>query len=166
MTHTGRIPWWTALSARSPSSRSTESSPASTCDANGTDLRRRPSANPTRNPSPRSRTSYRRTSTGAERSSTCPWSLAGTPFQQRVWAALRDIPYGETITYGQLADRIGQPTAARAVGLANGKNPIGIIVPCHRVVGSTGRLTGYGGGLATKQHLLSFERGATEASLF
>ncbi|HUR01881.1 MAG TPA: methylated-DNA--[protein]-cysteine S-methyltransferase [Nonomuraea sp.] len=95
-----------------------------------------------------------------------PMVFAGTPFQQRVWAALRDIPYGETITYGQLADRIGQPTAARAVGLANGKNPIGIIVPCHRVVGSTGHLTGYGGGLATKQHLLSFERGAIRTSLF
>ncbi|WP_433516989.1 methylated-DNA--[protein]-cysteine S-methyltransferase [Nonomuraea sp. CA-143628] len=95
-----------------------------------------------------------------------PMVFAGTPFQQRVWTALRDIPYGETITYGQLAERIGQPTAARAVGLANGKNPIGIIVPCHRVVGSTGSLTGYGGGLATKQHLLSFERGAIGASLF
>ena len=95
-----------------------------------------------------------------------PMVFAGTPFQQRVWTALRDIPYGETITYGQLADRIGQPTAARAVGLANGKNPIGIIVPCHRVVGSTGGLTGYGGGLATKQHLLSFEKGAIGASLF
>ncbi|MEU4225859.1 methylated-DNA--[protein]-cysteine S-methyltransferase [Nonomuraea sp. NPDC026600] len=95
-----------------------------------------------------------------------PMVFAGTPFQQRVWSALRDIPYGETITYGQLADRIGQPTAARAVGLANGKNPIGIIVPCHRVIGSTGDLTGYGGGLATKQHLLSFERGAIGAALF
>jgi methylated-DNA-[protein]-cysteine S-methyltransferase len=95
-----------------------------------------------------------------------PMVFAGTPFQQRVWTALRDIPYGETITYGQLADRIGQPTAARAVGLANGKNPIGIIVPCHRVVGSTGHLTGYGGGLPTKQHLLDFERGVSGASLF
>jgi methylated-DNA-[protein]-cysteine S-methyltransferase len=95
-----------------------------------------------------------------------PMALSGTPFQQRVWAALRDIPYGETISYGQLADRIGQPTAARAVGLANGKNPIGIIVPCHRVVGSTGDLTGYGGGLPTKQHLLAFERGISGAPLF
>ncbi|MEU7859777.1 methylated-DNA--[protein]-cysteine S-methyltransferase [Nonomuraea sp. NPDC049141] len=95
-----------------------------------------------------------------------PMVFAGTPFQQRVWAALRDIPYGETITYGELADRIGQPTAARAVGLANGKNPIGIIVPCHRVIGSTGNLTGYGGGLATKQYLLGFEEGVSGASLF
>ncbi|MEV6862114.1 methylated-DNA--[protein]-cysteine S-methyltransferase [Streptosporangium subroseum] len=95
-----------------------------------------------------------------------PMVLTGTPFQQRVWAALRDIPYGETITYGQLADRIGQPTAARAVGLANGKNPIGVIVPCHRVVGSTGGLTGYGGGLVTKRYLLDFERGVGGTSLF
>jgi O-6-methylguanine DNA methyltransferase len=72
-------------------------------------------------------------------------------------ATLRDIPYGETITYGQLADRIGQPSAARAVGLANGKNPIGVIVSCHRVVGSTGNLTGYGDGLATERYLLDFE---------
>jgi methylated-DNA-[protein]-cysteine S-methyltransferase len=95
-----------------------------------------------------------------------PLVLAGTPFQRRVWAALREIPYGETITYGQLADRIGQPSAARAVGLANGKNPIGVIVPCHRVVGSTGNLTGYGGGLATKRYLLDFERGVGGTSLF
>ncbi|MFF3671348.1 methylated-DNA--[protein]-cysteine S-methyltransferase [Microtetraspora malaysiensis] len=94
-----------------------------------------------------------------------PMLLAGTPFQQRVWSALRDIPYGETITYGQLAERIGQPTAARAVGLANGKNPIGIIVPCHRVVGSTGHLTGYGGGLETKRFLLAFEQGVSGSSL-
>jgi methylated-DNA-[protein]-cysteine S-methyltransferase len=87
-----------------------------------------------------------------------PLSLAGTPFQRRVWAALQDIPYAETISYGQLADRIGQPTAARAVGLANGRNPIGIIVPCHRVVGADGGLTGYGGGIERKEHLLEFER--------
>jgi methylated-DNA-[protein]-cysteine S-methyltransferase len=90
-----------------------------------------------------------------------PMVFAGTAFQKRVWSALQDIPYGETISYGQLADRIGQPTAARAVGLANGKNPIGIIVPCHRVVGSTGDLTGYGGGLPTKQRLLALERGVS-----
>jgi len=86
-----------------------------------------------------------------------PLHLDGTPFQRRVWDALRRIPYGETWTYGQLADRIGQPTASRAVGLANGKNPVGIIVPCHRVVGSTGSLTGYGGGLDRKRRLLDFE---------
>jgi methylated-DNA-[protein]-cysteine S-methyltransferase len=95
-----------------------------------------------------------------------PLTLAGTPFQQRVWAALQDIPYGETISYGRLADRIGQPTASRAVGLANGKNPIGIIVPCHRVVGSTGDLTGYGGGLERKRHLLAFERRIGGHALF
>jgi methylated-DNA-[protein]-cysteine S-methyltransferase len=87
-----------------------------------------------------------------------PLTLVGTPFQRRVWAALQDVPYGATVTYGQLADRIRQPTAARAVGLANGKNPIGIIVPCHRIIGSTGNLTGYGGGLATKEYLLAHER--------
>lgn len=87
-----------------------------------------------------------------------PLALAGTPFQQRVWASLREIPYGETITYGQLADRVGRPAAARAVGLANGRNPIGVIVPCHRVVGADGGLTGYGGGLERKQYLLALER--------
>jgi methylated-DNA-[protein]-cysteine S-methyltransferase len=87
-----------------------------------------------------------------------PITLAGTEFQRRVWAALCEIPYGETISYGELANRLGRPTASRAVGLANGKNPIGIIVPCHRVVGSTGDLTGYGGGLTRKQFLLDFER--------
>ncbi|MFD7506402.1 methylated-DNA--[protein]-cysteine S-methyltransferase [Streptomyces sp. NPDC059850] len=87
-----------------------------------------------------------------------PLHLDGTPFQRLVWEELCRIPYGETWTYGQLADRIGRPTASRAVGLANGKNPVGIIVPCHRVVGSTGSLTGYGGGLDRKRRLLDFER--------
>jgi len=90
-----------------------------------------------------------------------PVSLSGTEFQRTVWAALRDIPYGETVSYGELAARIGRPAAARAVGLANGKNPISIIVPCHRVVGSTGDLTGYGGGLNRKQYLLDFEQRST-----
>ncbi|MGH3825392.1 MAG: methylated-DNA--[protein]-cysteine S-methyltransferase [Pseudonocardiaceae bacterium] len=89
-----------------------------------------------------------------------PLRFAGTPFQRTVWAALREIPYGETVSYGQLAEWIGRPAAARAVGLANGRNPIGIIVPCHRVVGATGDLTGYGGGLERKQYLLEFERHA------
>ena len=89
-----------------------------------------------------------------------PLAFAGTPFQQLVWAELRKIPYGTTISYGELADRLGNPTASRAVGLANGKNPIGIIVPCHRVVGSDGSLTGYGGGLECKRYLLDFEQGA------
>jgi len=88
-----------------------------------------------------------------------PLALLGTDFQRRVWQELRTIPYGETTSYGELAERLGRPTAARAVGLANGKNPISIIVPCHRVVGSTGSLTGYGGGLPRKRYLLDFENG-------
>jgi methylated-DNA-[protein]-cysteine S-methyltransferase len=87
-----------------------------------------------------------------------PITLAGTPFQRTVWAALREIPYGKTVSYRQLAERIGRRSAARAVGHAGGRNPIGIIVPCHRVVGATGDLTGYGGGLERKRHLLDFER--------
>lgn len=87
-----------------------------------------------------------------------PLAMDGTAFQQRVWEALRDIPYGETISYGQLADRIGQPSASRAVGLANGRNPIGIIVPCHRVIGANGSLTGYGGGIERKRYLLAHEQ--------
>lgn len=86
--------------------------------------------------------------------------LNGAPFQRAVWDQLRRIPYGETRTYGQLAAALGNATASRAVGLANGRNPIGIIVPCHRVIGASGGLTGYGGGLERKQRLLDFERGA------
>ncbi|MFD9433879.1 methylated-DNA--[protein]-cysteine S-methyltransferase [Streptomyces sp. NPDC060002] len=86
--------------------------------------------------------------------------LHGTPFQRSVWAELRKIPYGETRTYGELAEALGNPAASRAVGLANGKNPIGIIVPCHRVIGAGGGLTGYGGGLERKRRLLDFEGGA------
>lgn len=81
----------------------------------------------------------------------------GTAFQQRVWKALCEIPYGQTISYGELARRIGQPTASRAVGLANGQNPISIIVPCHRVIGANGALTGYGGGIERKRWLLGHE---------
>lgn len=88
-----------------------------------------------------------------------PLSLSGTQFQRAVWAGLREIPYGITLSYGQLAARIGSPGASRAVGLANGRNPVGIIVPCHRVVGASGGLTGYGGGLPRKQALLDLERG-------
>lgn len=87
-----------------------------------------------------------------------PLRLAGTPFQQRVWAALREIPYGETWSYGRLAGHLASPGASRAVGLANGKNPIGIVVPCHRVVGANGKLVGYGGGLDRKRWLLDHER--------
>ncbi|MGW3522199.1 methylated-DNA--[protein]-cysteine S-methyltransferase [Streptomyces olivaceus] len=89
-----------------------------------------------------------------------PLRLTGTPFQRTVWDQLRKIPYGETRTYGQLADALGNPAASRAVGLANGRNPIGIVVPCHRVIGASGGLTGYGGGLERKQRLLDFERGS------
>ncbi|WP_447005501.1 methylated-DNA--[protein]-cysteine S-methyltransferase [Saccharothrix isguenensis] len=97
---------------------------------------------------------------GTRTSFDLPLDLIGTPFQRSVWEALCEIPYGTTVSYGELAQRLGRPSAARAVGLANGRNPIGIIVPCHRVVGSTGGLTGYGGGLERKRHLLDFERGA------
>ena len=87
-----------------------------------------------------------------------PLAPAGTPFQQKVWSDLRKIPYGETISYGELAKRIGNPNASRAVGLANGSNPIPIIIPCHRVIGSNGKLTGYGGGLPIKEKLLALEK--------
>lgn len=87
-----------------------------------------------------------------------PLQPAGTEFQRRVWKALQRIPYGETVSYGEIARRIGKPTASRAVGAANGKNPIPIIIPCHRVIGSTGKLTGFGGGLPTKTKLLDLER--------
>jgi methylated-DNA-[protein]-cysteine S-methyltransferase len=81
----------------------------------------------------------------------------GTAFQQTVWMALRDIPYGSTTSYGAIATKIGRPSASRAVGMANGRNPLGIVVPCHRVIGSSGALTGYGGGLHRKEWLLAHE---------
>jgi methylated-DNA-[protein]-cysteine S-methyltransferase len=84
--------------------------------------------------------------------------LHGTDFQRRVWAGLLEIPYGETISYGELARRVGSPGASRAVGLANGRNPVAIIVPCHRVIGANGTMTGYGGGLDRKVWLLDHER--------
>jgi methylated-DNA-[protein]-cysteine S-methyltransferase len=86
-----------------------------------------------------------------------PLDFKGTPFQKRVWAALLTIPYGETRSYGAIAKQIGKPTAVRAVGASNGRNPISIIAPCHRVIGSTGKLTGFAGGLATKERLLALE---------
>lgn len=89
--------------------------------------------------------------------SAIPWDGAGTAFQKKVWATLCDIPAGETWTYARLAQAIGRPTAVRAVGLANGSNPVAVVVPCHRVIGSDGSLTGYGGGLPRKQWLLSHE---------
>jgi methylated-DNA-[protein]-cysteine S-methyltransferase len=94
--------------------------------------------------------------------------MLGTEFQRKVWAALLTIPYGETRTYGEIARQIGSPGASRAVGLANGHNPVGIIVPCHRVIGANGSLTGYGGGLDRKRQLLDMERNrvAPVATLF
>jgi methylated-DNA-[protein]-cysteine S-methyltransferase len=94
---------------------------------------------------------------GARREFDLKLSLAGNPFELRVWNALLEIPYGETASYGQIARRIGAPDAARAVGLANGRNPVAVIVPCHRVIGADGSLTGYGGGLDRKRLLLDLE---------
>jgi methylated-DNA-[protein]-cysteine S-methyltransferase len=88
-----------------------------------------------------------------------PWAVVGTDFQKTVWRALLDIPAGTTTTYGALAARIGRPTAVRAVGLANGANPVGLVIPCHRVIGADGSLTGYGGGLERKRWLLAHEGG-------
>ncbi|MBY0564428.1 MAG: methylated-DNA--[protein]-cysteine S-methyltransferase [Hyphomonadaceae bacterium] len=98
---------------------------------------------------------------GKLRAFSVPLAPTGTPFQLKVWMALRAIPYGATRSYGQQAAAIGQPKAVRAVGLANGKNPISIIVPCHRVIGAGGALTGFGGGLARKQALLDLEQRQT-----
>ena len=93
-----------------------------------------------------------------------PVQPAGTPFQQEIWRALRQIPCGKTISYAQLAEQIGRPKAVRAVGLANGCNPIPIVVPCHRVIGSDGSLTGYGGGMERKRWLLQHEKCAGAVS--
>lgn len=98
---------------------------------------------------------------GTRREFRLPLDFAGTEFQQKVWRALLTIPFGETRSYGQIARQIGQPTAVRAVGAANGRNPIPIIAPCHRVIGSTGKLTGFGGGLPTKAYLLTLEGSET-----
>ena len=94
-----------------------------------------------------------------------PLDFNGTEFQRRVWAALLTIPYGETRTYGEVARQIGRPDAVRAVGAANGKNPISIVAPCHRVIGSTGKLTGFAGGLETKAFLLALEGPQAELSM-
>jgi methylated-DNA-[protein]-cysteine S-methyltransferase len=96
---------------------------------------------------------------GTRRRFTVQLAMRGPAFHRKVWEALLDIPYGQTISYGELARRIGEPDAARAVGAANGANPIVIIVPCHRVIGADGRLVGYGGGLARKRILLDHEAG-------
>jgi len=95
---------------------------------------------------------------------TLPLAARGTPFQQRVWAALLDIAPGETISYGELARRVGSPAAVRAVGGANARNPLSIVVPCHRVVGADGALTGFGGGVERKRWLLAHERAAGEGA--
>lgn len=95
---------------------------------------------------------------GKRRAFAVPTAAAGTPFQQAVWNALKEIPYGETRTYGEIARRIGHPRASRAVGQANNRNPLPIVVPCHRVIGASGALTGYAGGLAVKVRLLELER--------
>ena len=101
---------------------------------------------------------------GRRRRFDLPLAPRGTDFQRRVWRALSDIPYGKTISYGELARRIGKPSASRAVGLANGANPLPIVVPCHRVIGADGSLTGFGGGLPIKRKLLALEgAGAEEA---
>jgi methylated-DNA-[protein]-cysteine S-methyltransferase len=97
---------------------------------------------------------------GTLKAFTVPLDFRGTEFQKSVWAALLTIPFGETRSYAEIARQIGRPTAFRAVGAANGRNPISIIAPCHRVIGSDGSLTGFGGGLAAKEHLLAMESAA------
>jgi len=95
--------------------------------------------------------------TGCRTGFDLPLKPEGTPFQENVWRHLQDIPYGETISYGELARRVGNPNASRAVGAANGCNPIPIVIPCHRVIGSNGKLVGFGGGLPIKEALLALE---------
>lgn len=101
---------------------------------------------------------------GRRRTFDLPLDPVGTPFQQLAWRALRAIPYGETRSYADQARAIGRPSAVRAVGAANGRNPLSIVVPCHRVIGRDGRLTGFGGGLDRKQRLLDLEFGVTRSS--
>ena len=103
---------------------------------------------------------------GERRDFDLPLAPRGTAFQREVWHALRGIPYGETISYAQLAQRIGKPSAMRAVGAANGRNPLPIVVPGHRVIGADGSLTGFGGGLPTKRFLLELEGAIETADLF
>lgn len=102
---------------------------------------------------------------GQRRQFDIPLAPRGTDFQLQVWEALRTIPYGETISYGELARQIDRPKASRAVGAANGRNPIPVIIPCHRVIGSSGSLVGFGGGLPIKQQLLALERESITPSL-
>ena len=102
---------------------------------------------------------------GERRDFDLPLAPSGTEFQRTVWHALAEIPFGATCSYGDLARAVGRPSASRAVGAANGKNPISIILPCHRVIGASGELTGYGGGLPMKRWLLDHERGSVQPSL-
>ncbi|WP_434405164.1 methylated-DNA--[protein]-cysteine S-methyltransferase [Sphingobium sp. DN12] len=104
--------------------------------------------------------------TGQRQRFCVPLHFQGTDFQRQVWAALLDIPYGETRSYADIARAIGRPTATRAVGAANGRNPISIIAPCHRVVGSNGALTGFAGGVETKKYLLDLEKGGDDLFSF
>ena len=113
--------------------------------------------NPSAAPLPEAVRQLREYFEGTRREFDLPLRLQGTQFQQRVWHSLTEIPYGKTWSYGQLARRIGNPNASRAVGLANGSNPISILIPCHRVIGADGSLTGYGGGLERKRWLLAHE---------
>lgn len=101
---------------------------------------------------------------GSRKKFNLPLAPQGTPFQAKVWHTLATIPYGQTISYAQLAQRVGKPTAMRAVGAANGRNPLPIVLPCHRVIGADGSLTGFGGGLPTKQFLLQLEGALPTAS--
>lgn len=114
--------------------------------------------NPSVTPSPASSAIHAYFSGNMSAINTLEVATGGTDFQREVWQALRDIPYGETISYGELSLRIGRPKAVRAVGMANGANPISIVVPCHRVIGSNRSLTGYGGGLDRKRWLLEHEQ--------
>lgn len=101
---------------------------------------------------------------GTRRTFDLALQMIGTDFQKQVWQALQQVHYGDSLSYGEIASRIGRPKASRAVGAANGANPLPIVIPCHRIIGASGKLTGFGGGLGTKQWLLSHERG--ERSLF
>lgn len=103
---------------------------------------------------------------GRRREFDLPLDVSGSPFQKRAWRELSKIPYGETISYQEQARRLGDAKKARAVGLANGKNPVGIIVPCHRVIGKNGKLTGFAAGLPAKQYLLDLERGSVSQTYF
>jgi methylated-DNA-[protein]-cysteine S-methyltransferase len=102
--------------------------------------------------------------TGKRNTFSIPLDMRGTAFQKDVWRALQAIPFGKTLSYGQIAKQLGRPAASRAVGAANGRNPVAIVVPCHRVIGSTGKLTGFAGGLDTKAHLLNLETSSQHAS--